>query len=179
MKKPSELNNLLVIVDMQNDFIDGVLGTPEAVKIVPFVRERIRNFRGHLFFTKDTHKDNYLETREGKKLPIPHCIRGTHGWMMHKDIGVPRGSSVAEKHSFGSFYMTKAIMEMHEEKPWDNIVLIGLCTDICVISNAMMIKSALPEVHVMVDAKCCAGTSPESHENALKAMEMCHITILR
>ena len=148
------MQNILIVVDMQNDFIDGALGTKEAAAIVPKVEEKIRNFEGKVFFTRDTHETYYLETQEGKNLPVPHCIRGTAGWQIREELDALRKTEPIDKETFG-------------------------CTDICVIANALLIKASLPEVPICVDATCCAGVTPESHENALKAMEACQIRIIR
>ena len=173
------MRDLLLVIDMQNDFIDGALGTPEAVKIVPAVKEKIQNFKGEILFTRDTHYENYLETQEGRNLPVPHCIKGSEGWQIRKELDELRTTEAIDKPGFGSLELMEKLKEMNAEEEIGSITLIGLCTDICVITNAMCIKTALPEVSVIVDAKCCAGITPESHENALKAMEMCQIKIER
>ena len=165
---------LLVVVDMQKDFIDGALGTPEAQKIVPAVCEKIRSFDGDIIFTKDTHSSLYMDTQEGRKLPVPHCIKGTDGWELYGDISsLSQGYRIIEKPTFGSVELANAVTGGN----YSEVELIGLCTDICVISNAMMIKAFLPEIPVSVDSSCCAGVTPESHENALKSMQMCQIDI--
>lgn len=167
---------LLIVVDMQNDFIDGALGTPEAVRIVPKVREKIEAWRASgnpVLFTRDTHGQHYMQTQEGRNLPVPHCIRGTHGWQITEALPV-EDSPVVDKPTFGSMELARmaSAMENLEEAE-----LIGLCTDICVISNAMVLKAALPELPVSVDAACCAGVTPQSHDNALAAMKMCQINV--
>lgn len=168
----------LIVVDMQNDFIDGALGTPEALSIVPFVREKVMHFDGLVIFTRDTHFENYLSTREGKNLPVPHCIKGTQGWEIADSLKeLTKGRIVIDKPTFGSTQLQNLLVNEHEKTPFEEIELVGLCTDICVISNAMLIKAALPEVNVTVDSSCCAGVTPESHENALSAMKMCQITV--
>ena len=168
----------LIVVDMQNDFIDGALGTPEALSIVPFVREKVMHFDGLVIFTRDTHFENYLSTREGKNLPVPHCIKGTQGWEIADSLKeLTKGRTIIDKPTFGSTELQNLIVNEHEKTPFEEIELVGLCTDICVISNAMLIKAALPEVNVTVDSSCCAGVTPESHENALSAMKMCQITV--
>lgn len=167
----------LIVVDMQNDFIDGSLGTPEAVKIVPNVRGKISSFDGEVLFTRDTHYENYLETAEGKKLPVIHCIKDTEGWQIEKGLDAMRKTEPIDKPTFGSVDLAKYLAEVNLKEKIESIELVGLCTDICVISNAMMIKAFLPEVSVIVDSTCCAGATPESHENALKAMQSCHIEI--
>lgn len=165
---------LLVVIDMQKDFVDGALGTPEARKIVSPVCKKIRGFDGDIIFTKDTHTALYLHTQEGKKLPVPHCIKGTEGWNLFGDIErLSQGYRVIEKPTFGSVELANAVVGGN----YSEVELIGLCTDICVISNAMLIKAFLPEMPVVVDSSCCAGVTPESHENALKSMQMCQIDI--
>ena len=170
------MKNVLVVVDMQNDFIDGSLGSPEAVSIVPAVAEKIRSWDGELIFTLDTHGEDYLSTNEGRHLPVPHCIKGSDGHRlapMVEDARADRGT-VIEKGAFGSLELADMLRRIDCE----NITLVGLCTDICVISNAMIVKAALPEANVIVDASCCAGVTPESHKNALDAMASCQIEII-
>jgi len=169
--------NILVVVDMQNDFIDGVLGTKEAVAILPKVEEKIKNFNGEVFFTRDTHFENYMETQEGRKLPVPHCIKGTNGWEIADVLKKYCKTEPIDKITFGSMELPKLLMDIEANKKIDSITLIGLCTDICVISNAMVIKAFLPEVEIKIDASCCAGVTPESHNIALEAMKTCQITI--
>lgn len=176
----------LIVVDMQNDFIDGVLGTPEARAIVPNVKKKIKEYleNGYnVIFTRDTHSDTYLETQEGKNLPVKHCVYETHGWMIADELEFDDNMfECINKKTFGfvgwhwysDFFkcdipgMTKLV---------DEIELVGLCTDICVISNAMILKAIFPEIPIVVDASCCAGVTPESHKNALEAMKMCQIEI--
>ena len=172
------MQNILLVIDMQNDFIDGALGTPEAVAIVPSVREKIRNFDGTVLFTRDTHGENYMETQEGKNLPVPHCIRGTDGWQIRPELEELRVTEPINKGTFGSDELGKILRDLNDEDPIGIITVIGLCTDICVISNALLAKAFLPEVPIEVDASCCAGVTPESHENALKAMASCQIRIV-
>ena len=168
------MKKALIVVDMQNDFIDGALGTKEAVAIVPAVCEKIKSFDGTVIFTRDTHEENYLETQEGKNLPVKHCIRGTEGWQITSAL--PVGDSlVVDKPSFGSTELPNAVARLGE---LDEIELCGLCTDICVISNAMILKATFPEVQMVVDHACCAGVTPESHNNALEAMKMCQIKVI-
>ena len=185
---------ILVVVDMQNDFIDGALGTKEAVSIVPQVVEKIRQFDGRVLYTRDTHEENYLETQEGRNLPVPHCIRGTKGWELASQIEAIRTEKAGEeasraeepinKPTFGSTTLGALLKAQDEEMKKqgklgiESITLIGLCTDICVISNAMIVKAFLPEVPVKVDAACCAGVTPESHKNALEAMKVCQIEVI-
>ena len=173
------MQNILLVIDMQNDFIDGALGTPEAVDIVPKVREKIKNFDGTVLFTRDTHGENYMETQEGKNLPVPHCIRGTEGWQIRPELEELRVTEPIDKGTFGSDELGKILRDLNDEDPIGTITVIGLCTDICVISNALLAKAFLPEVPIEVDASCCAGVTPESHENALKAMASCQIRIVR
>ena len=172
------MKNILIVVDMQNDFIDGALGTKEAVAIVPKVEKKIRNFDGEVFFTRDTHENWYLETQEGKNLPVVHCIRDTEGWQIRKELDAFRKTEPVDKDTFGSTDLAGELVAINEDEEIGSITLVGLCTDICVISNALLIKASLPEVPIYVDASCCAGVTPESHENALKAMEMCQIKII-
>ena len=169
------MSKLLIVVDMQKDFIDGSLGTAEAIKIVPSVTEVINNFDGDVVFTLDTHSAIYLETQEGKNLPVPHCIKGTDGWRLDSKIEpLSLGRRIFEKPTFGSVELAEFVAN----NDYTDITLIGLCTDICVLSNAMLIKAFLPEVKVSVIESCCAGVTPESHKNALSAMKMCQIHII-
>jgi len=172
------MQDILIVVDMQNDFIDGALGTKEAVAIVPKVREKIQQFKGTVLFTRDTHGPNYLQTQEGRNLPVEHCIKDTDGWQIRLELDALRKTEPIDKVTFGSAELGFKLAEMNAEEPIGSITLIGLCTDICVISNAMIVKAFLPEVPVRVDASCCAGVTPESHENALAAMKCCQIEII-
>ncbi len=168
---------LLVVVDMQNDFIDAALGTKEAVAIVPAVKEKIRQYRdeGNLvIFTRDTHQKNYLQTQEGKNLPVEHCIEGSDGWQISKELEV-LDSVIIDKPTFGSVALSSHVKNLENIS---EIELCGLCTDICVISNALILKANLPETPIKVDSKACAGVTPESHLNALNAMKMCQIEIV-
>ena len=171
------MQNILVVVDMQNDFIDGALGTAEAVAIVPKVEKKIREFQGKVIFTRDTHEENYMDTQEGRKLPVPHCIRGSKGWEIREELEQFRKEETFDKVTFGSTDLGIALKEMNEKEPVESITFIGLCTDICVISNVLLAKAHLPEVRMVVDASCCAGVTPQSHKNALEAMKMCQIEI--
>ena len=168
---------VLVVVDMQNDFIDGALGTKEAVAILPAVKAKIEAAKAEgtaVAFTKDTHSDDYLNTQEGRNLPVKHCIKGSEGWELAPTLAPLSADCVCfEKPTFGSEALAAYVRDIGA----DEVELIGICTDICVISNAMLIKAALPEVPVSVDSACCAGVTPESHENALNAMKMCQITV--
>ena len=171
------MRKILVVVDMQNDFIDGALGTAEAVAIVPKVAEKIKNFDGTVIYTRDTHEANYMETQEGKNLPVPHCIRGTEGWQIRTELQQV-GAMMVDKPTFGSRALAERLVEMNREEAIESITLVGLCTDICVISNAFVIKAFLPETPIIVDAACCAGVTPESHERALEAMKVCQIAVV-
>ena len=169
--------NYLIVVDMQTDFVSGALGTKEAQAITGKVREKIRSFDGKVIFTRDTHESNYLSTQEGKNLPVEHCIRGTDGWQIVPELRELVSGPVIDKPTFGSTELAALLAAENEREPVESVELIGLCTDICVISNALLLKAQLPEVPVTVDASCCAGVTPESHKNALNAMKMCQIQI--
>lgn len=172
---------VLVVVDMQNDFIDGALGTKEAAAVVPRVVEKIRNFDGRVLYTRDTHDENYLDTQEGRNLPVVHCVKGTKGWELHPEIEALCKEEPIDKPAFGSTKLGTMLRIMNEENHLramgglESITFVGLCTDICVISNALIAKAAVPEVPIIVDASCCAGVTPDSHRNALEAMKMCQI----
>jgi len=166
---------ILVVVDMQNDFIDGALGTPEAVKIVPYVKEQIACFDGKVLFTRDTHFSNYMNTQEGQNLPVPHCIRDTPGWEIRPELETLRTTEAIDKLTFGAADLPAILAR---EENIENITFMGLCTDICVISNVMLTKAFFPEIPLFVDAKGCAGVTPESHKNALSAMKMCQVTVI-
>lgn len=166
------MKKTLLVIDMQNDFIDMALGTKEAVAIVPAVKDKIETYRRNgdeIIFTRDTHEENYLQTAEGKKLPVPHCIRGTKGWEIADGLYV-NGAKIIDKPNFGWPHWKKEDLECVE--------IIGLCTDICVVSNALIIKANFPDIPVTVDASCCAGVTPESHRAALLTMQMCQIDII-
>lgn len=166
---------ILVVVDMQKDFIDGALGTPEAVTIVPYVKHLIETFDGPVYFTRDTHQVNYMDTQEGKNLPVPHCIQGTPGWQIHPELDALRQTPPIDKPTFGS----AALLDiLKAEESIESVMFVGLCTDICVISNVLLTKAFFPEVPLTVDAKACAGVTPESHKNALAAMKMCQVKII-
>ena len=171
------MRKILVVIDMQNDFIDGALGTAEAVAIVPKVVEKVKGFKGTVIFTRDTHGENYMQTQEGRNLPVPHCVKGSHGWEVCPALEPLRTGLTIDKPTFGSAELGRLILELDAKEPVGSITLVGLCTDICVISNAMIAKAFLPEVPVTVDAACCAGVTPESHRNALNAMKMCQVRI--
>ncbi len=172
------MQDILIVVDMQNDFIDGSLGTKEAVAIVPRVAEKIRGFSGPVLFTRDTHQANYLNTQEGRNLPVVHCVEGTQGWQLRDEIAALCTSAPVDKPTFGSTRLGEILRELDRQEPIASVTLIGLCTDICVISNALLVKAFLPEVPITVDAACCAGVTPASHKNALEAMKLCQIRIV-
>ncbi len=166
------MKKTLLVIDMQNDFIDMALGTKEAVAIVPKVKAKIEEYvknGDEIIYTRDTHTENYLETPEGKKLPVPHCIKGTKGWEiadgLYKD-----GAKIIDKPTFGWMHW--------ETEALENVEIIGLCTDICVVSNALIIKATFPNANVSVDAACCAGVTPETHNAALDTMKMCQIDVI-
>ena len=176
MKKNYIPKKVLVVVDMQNDFIDGALGTKEAQEIVDAVFWKIELCRATndlIIFTRDTHYEDYLYTAEGIKLPVKHCIKDTHGWQITSEIAVAEKDIIINKPTFGSLDLA----EILDEYNISSIEVVGLCTDICVISNAMILKAKFPEVPISVDALCCAGVTPQSHNNALEAMKMCQIKI--
>lgn len=171
-------NRVLVVVDMQNDFITGSLGTQEAQAIVPRVVEKIRSFPGQVYFTQDTHGRDYPQTQEGRNLPVEHCVKGTWGWELEPRVEAVRASTPIEKPTFGSKGLAEVLKARNTyDGPLEEIQLVGLCTDICVISNALLLKAFLPEVPISVDAGCCAGVTPESHRRALDAMEACQVRI--
>lgn len=171
------MKKALIVVDMQNDFIDGALGTKEAAAIVPGVIARIKDFDGEIIFTQDTHSDDYLETQEGKKLPVKHCIMGTPGWEIAQAVwkaAEEKSTRCFSKETFGC----TTLGEYAATAGFEYMELIGLCTDICVISNAMILKASCPETQVVVNSACCAGVTPKSHQTALDAMAACQIQIL-
>ena len=166
------MSRVLIVIDMQNDFVTGTLGSKEAQAIVPNVQAKIKKYadRGdRIIFTRDTHEENYLDTAEGKKLPVIHCIKGTDGWHIIPELEV-EGCEYIDKPTFG--WLNWSGFDEHDE-----IELVGVCTDICVVSNALILKARLPEVKISVDASCCAGVRPESHAAALQTMQMCQIHV--
>ena len=174
------MKKFLIVVDMQKDFVDGALGSEEALAIVPAAAKKIAEFDGEIFATYDTHFDDYMDTAEGKKLPVPHCIKGSDGWQLNKDIMAAlkgRDYTPVEKYTFGSVKLPELISKAAGTEHF-SIELIGLCTDICVVSNALLLKANFPEVPVAVDEACCAGVTPEKHRAAIETMRSCQIDIL-
>lgn len=174
------MKKFLVVVDMQKDFIDGSLGTEEAIAIVPKAAEKIKNFEGEILVTFDTHLEDYLISAEGKKLPVEHCIKGTEGWRLSPEISKAleeREYTSVEKLTFGSAELPEIIREKAGDEDFE-IELFGLCTDICVVSNALILKANFPEKRICVDSSCCAGVTPDTHNHALSVMRMCQIDIL-
>ena len=171
------MSKFLIVVDMQNDFIDGALGTKEALAIVPYVKALVEGFDGKVLFTRDTHFDNYMETQEGKNLPVPHCIKDTDGWQLDTNISLAlknKNYTSVEKPTFGSVALPSLIESLADDEDF-SIELVGLCTDICVVSNALLLKANYPEKEISVDPECCAGVTPQSHNAALLTMKMCQI----
>lgn len=172
------MKKILIVVDMQKDFVDGALGSAEAVAILPAVSKKIKDFEGDIYVTYDTHFEDYLETDEGRNLPIPHCIKGTAGWELHekvKDALEGKEYISVEKYTFGSVALPQLIKEWSGEE--FEALLIGLCTDICVVSNALILKANFPQNKISVDPECCAGVTRESHLAALSTMKMCQIAV--
>ena len=172
------MRKILVVVDMQKDFVDGALGSAEATQIVGNVVEKIKSYdKKDVFATKDTHQVNYMDTQEGKNLPVVHCVEGTEGWEFDKEVAkVLEGATVFNKPTFGSLDLAKAMKEIADKEEIE-IELIGLCTDICVVSNALVLKATMPEVKISVDSSCCAGVTPEKHLAALETMRSCQIEV--
>ena len=170
----------LIVVDMQKDFVNGTLGSKEAEVIVPMVLDKVKNFEGEVIFTKDTHFQDYLSTSEGKMLPVEHCIKDSEGWMLIEELEEycrNNNSRVYEKLTFGCKELAQDMLRTYEEEAITSIELIGLCTDICVVSNALLLKAFLPEVEISVDASCCAGVTPAKHAAALETMASCQILV--
>ena len=173
------MKKVLVVVDMQNDFVDGALGTKEAEGIVDYVASKIKNFNGNIFVTLDTHGRDYLETAEGKKLPVPHCIKMTQGWLLHEKVFEAlsgKAYTLIEKKTFGAKKLIKELSKCSDNDDLE-IEFVGLCTDICVVSNALLVKAYFPEARIGVDAAGCAGVTPQSHRAALETMKMCQIEV--
>lgn len=174
------MKKILVVVDMQKDFIDGSLGTKQAADIVERAAARIRQFDGRIFVTLDTHRSDYLETAEGRKLPVAHCIKGTDGWLLHDSIQNALSGKdyrTIEKGTFGSVQLAEEIRKAGNPQDME-IECFGLCTDICVVSNVLLLKASFPETKISVCTDCCAGVTPETHQAAIKTMEMCQIEII-
>ena len=174
------MKKFLVVVDMQQDFVDGALGTKEATAVIPAAVEKIRSFDGTIFVTYDTHFDDYLDSAEGKKLPVPHCIYGTQGWELNAEIAAAieeQPHFKLQKYTFGSTALPRLMAEVAEGEDF-SVELIGLCTDICVISNALLLKAHFPEAPISVDSACCAGVTPSLHEAALATMKSCQINVI-
>ena len=177
------MKRILIVVDMQTDFVDGALGTPEAVAILDRVAAKIKDYAadpdGVIFVTYDTHAENYMETSEGKHLPVPHCIKGTPGWELHPTVAAALQGvdyTPVEKPTFGSVELPALVGQAAAGEDF-TVELIGLCTDICVVSNTLLLKAHYPEIPLSVDASCCAGVTPESHEAALQTMGMCQVEV--
>lgn len=173
-----KMRKILVVVDMQKDFIDGALGTKEAEAIVAPVIEKMKSYaKAGIYATRDTHGRDYLKTAEGKKLPVAHCIQGTEGWMLHPEVeALVEASHVVDKPTFGSLDLALRLNQKGQKEALE-IEVVGLCTDICVVSNALLFKAFMPETPISVDASCCAGVTPKSHEAALATMQMCQIEV--
>ena len=174
------MKKILIVVDMQKDFVDGALGSKEAVAIVDNVVNKIKTFEGDIIVTYDTHPENYMETQEGKNLPVPHCIKGTDGWKLDAKVQSALDNlsyKTIEKPTFGSTELPEYIKENYNPDEIE-IELIGLCTDICVVSNALLLKANFLETKISVDAKCCAGVTPDTHNAALTTIKMCQINVI-
>lgn len=174
-------NKYLIVIDMQNDFVDGALGTPEAQTIADAVVEEAKSFDGTVAFTLDTHGEDYLSSQEGANLPVPHCIKGTPGWQLIPaldSVAHERNARIFEKPTFGSTDLAAWLQAENATNPIESIELVGVCTDICVVSNALLIKAVLPEVPLVVDAALCAGVTPAAHEAALATMRSCQVQVL-
>lgn len=187
-------HKVLIIVDMQNDFVTGSLGTKEAQEIIPNITEKIKNWRGDIIATKDTHDSNYLRTLEGKMLPVKHCIKGTDGWNFHPVIDEALRKKVksqhgkpdsrrfhvmtVEKNTFGAMPLGEILPLETAECAYSGIELVGVCTNICVLANAVLLRTMYPNTPISVDLSCCAGTTPELHRQALNVMNSCQINII-
>lgn len=173
------MKSFLIVVDMQKDFVNGALSTAEAENIVSAVCDKIERFNGEIIVTYDTHEQDYLQTAEGKKLPVPHCIKDTDGWQLDKRVGEALSNKMyteIEKPTFGSVKLPKIVKELADGDDFE-IELVGLCTDICVVSNALLLKANFPENRISVDSNCCAGVTVDSHNAALTTMKMCQIDV--
>ena len=173
------MDKILVVVDMQKDFVTGSLGSAEAQAIVPAVVEKVKNFEGTVVFTRDTHHENYMETQEGRNLPVPHCYEGTDGWQIIPELAeFAEGKKIFDKPTFGSTELAEYIKAEAEKRNGElEVELIGVCTDICVVSNALLIKAFSREIPVAVDSKCCAGVTPAAHDAALVTMKSCQVQV--
>lgn len=168
----------LIVVDVQKDFVDGNLGSKEAAEMLPRLIQKVKSFDGEVVFTKDTHFDNYLETQEGRLLPVKHCIKNTDGWEFPTELApLAEGRKVYEKSAFASRQLAEELLKSYECGKVDSVELVGICTDICVISNAFMLKGFMPELTISVDASCCAGVTPQKHNAALDTMESCQVIV--
>ena len=178
-RKGIDMRKILVVIDMQNDFIDGVLGTKEAYAILPEVVKKIKEYPPEdVFVTRDTHEHNYLDTTEGKHLPVKHCIYGTDGWQLAPEIKqVLSGAEIIDKPTFGSTSLAEMLKLLSQDEKIE-IEICGVCTDICVIANAILLKTYMPEVEITLDSACCAGSTPKKHVEALSVMQSCHINII-
>lgn len=186
------MEHILIVIDMQNDFISGALGTPEAQAIVPYVEQLVTEWDGPIIFTKDTHDAQYLDTQEGRILPVVHCVKGTDGWQIptvlveaaHQNSHAQKNENeyvqmiAIEKPCFGSLDLVRQLQDMHAQNPIGDITIVGLCTDICVVSNALLVKAGLPEVPLIIDAAGCAGVTPEKHRAALETMRSCQCHVI-
>ena len=171
------MRRTLIVIDMQNDFIDGALGTAEAAAIVPKVIAKIKGFDGTVLATQDTHYENYLTTQEGKNLPVPHCIVNTEGWQIRKEIADLISAEPIIKETFGSSRLPERIRTLSDQEAIESITLVGLCTDICVVSNALLLKAFYYEMPIFLDSACCAGVTHDSHKAALTTMRSCQIQV--
>ena len=175
------MGKILVVIDMQNDFVTGALGSEEAKKIVPDVVDKVKNYDGDVIFTRDTHGEDYMQTQEGKNLPVPHCIKGTDGWQIIPELLTlqqEKNCKIFDKPTFGSTELAEYIKKEYEKGNIEEVEFVGVCTDICVVSNAMLIKANAPELPVSVTAGCCAGVTPQKHNAALETMQSCQIKIV-
>ena len=173
------MRKVLVVIDMQNDFIDGALGTKEAQSIVPKVVEKIKEYDPwNIYLTRDTHYENYLDTQEGRNLPVVHCVEGSNGWQLNSEVAEAAGSAmIVDKPTFGSNKLAGILMSERAQEALE-IEMVGVCTDICVVSNALLFKAAMPEAPITVDASCCAGVTPERHKAALETMKACQVKVI-
>lgn len=174
------MKKILVVVDIQNDFVDGALGTREAVAIIDNAADKIKSFDGDIFVTFDTHYENYMDTLEGKKLPVPHCIKGTDGWQLNAKIAdalKDKSYKTVEKLTFGSVELPQMVKEVIGNETAE-IIFIGLCTDICVVSNALLLKANILDSEIFVDSSCCAGVTRDTHNAALQTMKCCQINVI-